>query len=176
MGSNTKVALPNWKWAVEFYNRRLFIDFLSIRLLLTQFLFTPLAMNAACQTNRSISDFINETEMGSEKDEISIVIHHLNSSYTPLGPWVHEKFLFTNTKDNNKVTYWPVYENTWEGSLFLIIKPTKKLKLNSVALVASELYRQSGRRRSAKLVPTFADRGCHVVSATDPHDRLISVF
>jgi hypothetical protein len=24
---------------------------------------------------------------------------------------------------------------------------------------------------SAKLVPTFADRGCHVVSATDPYGR-----
>jgi hypothetical protein len=26
---------------------------------------------------------------------------------------------------------------------------------------------------SAKLVPTFADRGCHVVSATDPHGRIL---
>jgi hypothetical protein len=25
----------------------------------------------------------------------------------------------------------------------------------------------------AKLVPTFADRGCHVVSATDPHGRIL---
>jgi hypothetical protein len=31
---------------------------------------------------------------------------------------------------------------------------------------ASELYRPSDRRLSAKLVPTLADRGCHVVSAT----------
>jgi hypothetical protein len=30
---------------------------------------------------------------------------------------------------------------------------------------ASELYRPSDRRLSAKLVPTFADIGCHVVSA-----------
>jgi hypothetical protein len=36
---------------------------------------------------------------------------------------------------------------------------------------ASELYRSSDRRRSAKLVPTSADRGCHVVSATSPSDR-----
>jgi hypothetical protein len=38
---------------------------------------------------------------------------------------------------------------------------------------ASEPYRQSGRRRSAKLVPTFFLRieGCHVVSAPDPHGR-----
>jgi hypothetical protein len=33
---------------------------------------------------------------------------------------------------------------------------------------ASELYRPSDRRLSAKIVPTFADRGCHVVSMTDP--------
>jgi hypothetical protein len=32
---------------------------------------------------------------------------------------------------------------------------------------ASELCRPSDRRLSAKLVPTFADRGCHVVSVTD---------
>jgi hypothetical protein len=31
----------------------------------------------------------------------------------------------------------------------------------------SELYRPSDRRLSAKFVPAFADRGCHVVSAMD---------
>jgi hypothetical protein len=40
-----------------------------------------------------------------------------------------------------------------------------------VTLVRIELNRQSGRHLSAKLVPTFADRGCRVVSATDPHGR-----
>jgi CBS-domain-containing membrane protein len=29
------------------------------------------------------------------------------------------------------------------------------------------------RRLSAKLVPTFADRGCHVVSVTDPYGRIL---
>jgi hypothetical protein len=38
---------------------------------------------------------------------------------------------------------------------------------------ASELYRQSYRRLSANLVPTFADRGCHVVSATNPYGRIL---
>jgi hypothetical protein len=41
---------------------------------------------------------------------------------------------------------------------------------------ASELYRSSDRRLSAKLVPTLADRGCRVVSATNPRQSLISVF
>jgi hypothetical protein len=38
---------------------------------------------------------------------------------------------------------------------------------------ASELYRQSDRRLSAKLVPTFPDRGCHVVSVTNPYGRIL---
>jgi hypothetical protein len=38
---------------------------------------------------------------------------------------------------------------------------------------ASKLYPSSGRRLSAKLVPTFADRGCHVVSATEPYGRIL---
>jgi hypothetical protein len=32
----------------------------------------------------------------------------------------------------------------------------------------SELYRPSDHRLSAKWLPTFADKGCHVVSVTDP--------
>jgi hypothetical protein len=35
----------------------------------------------------------------------------------------------------------------------------------------SELYRKSDRRLSAKLVPTFADRGNRVVGTTDPYFR-----
>jgi CBS-domain-containing membrane protein len=38
---------------------------------------------------------------------------------------------------------------------------------------ASELYRPSDRRMSAKLVPTFSDRRCHVVSVTDPYGRIL---
>jgi hypothetical protein len=38
---------------------------------------------------------------------------------------------------------------------------------------ASELYLPSDRRLSAKLEPTFADRGCRVVSATVPHGRIL---
>jgi hypothetical protein len=39
-----------------------------------------------------------------------------------------------------------------------------------------ELYRPSDHSLSAKLVPTFADRGCHVVSVTDPYGRTIDVL
>jgi hypothetical protein len=38
---------------------------------------------------------------------------------------------------------------------------------------ASELYRPSNRRFLAKLVPTVVDRGCHVVSLTDPYGRIL---
>jgi hypothetical protein len=41
---------------------------------------------------------------------------------------------------------------------------------------ASELHRPSDRRLSAKLVPTFADRGCHVVSVTDPYSRILNLL
>jgi hypothetical protein len=32
----------------------------------------------------------------------------------------------------------------------------------------------SDRRLSAKLVPTFAVRGCHVVSVTDPYNHIMA--
>jgi hypothetical protein len=42
---------------------------------------------------------------------------------------------------------------------------------NSVAWVHERIYRSRDRCLSAKLVPTFVDRGCHVVSAADPYGR-----
>jgi hypothetical protein len=45
------------------------------------------------------------------------------------------------------------------------------IKKNSGAESASELYRPSDRRLSAKLVPTLADRRCRVVSVTNHHGR-----
>jgi hypothetical protein len=41
---------------------------------------------------------------------------------------------------------------------------------------ASELYRPSDRRLSAKLVPTLAERGCNVVSVTDPYGRILGFY
>jgi hypothetical protein len=42
-------------------------------------------------------------------------------------------------------------------------------KLTPLPEFASEIYRPSERRLLAKLVPTSADKGCHVVSVTDPY-------
>jgi hypothetical protein len=36
-----------------------------------------------------------------------------------------------------------------------------------------ELYRTGDSRLSEKLVTTFGDRGCYVVSVTDPYDRIL---
>jgi hypothetical protein len=51
-----------------------------------------------------------------------------------------------------------------------ILNPIKK---NPWSESASELYRPSDRRLSAKWLPTFADRGCNVVSATDPYGCIL---
>jgi hypothetical protein len=37
---------------------------------------------------------------------------------------------------------------------------------------ANELYRPSDRLLSAKLISTFADGECHVLSVTDPYGRI----
>jgi hypothetical protein len=51
-----------------------------------------------------------------------------------------------------------------------------KTKLHGLSPQANYTDRLSDRRLSAKLVPTLAARGCHVVSATVPPQSLISVF
>jgi hypothetical protein len=40
-------------------------------------------------------------------------------------------------------------------------------------VAANEMYRPSDLHLSAKLVPTFADRGCYVVSVTDPYCSIL---
>jgi hypothetical protein len=54
--------------------------------------------------------------------------------------------------------------------------PTSKEKQNKQtpwSESASQLYRPSDRCLSAKLLPTFVDKGCHVVSMTDPYGRIL---
>jgi hypothetical protein len=49
----------------------------------------------------------------------------------------------------------------------------KKSKQTPWPEFTSELYPPSDRRLSAKLVPSFAYRGCHVVSVTDTYDCIL---
>jgi CBS-domain-containing membrane protein len=51
--------------------------------------------------------------------------------------------------------------------------PGTKLKKKTWTESVSELYRPRGSRLSEKLVPTFAERACHVVSVTDPCGRIL---
>jgi hypothetical protein len=50
------------------------------------------------------------------------------------------------------------------------------IKKNPWSESASELYRPSDRHLSEKLVPTFEDRGCHVVSVSDPYGRNLGIL
>jgi hypothetical protein len=56
------------------------------------------------------------------------------------------------------------------SEILVVLHNVARMSWNKTPLpeFASELYRQSDRRFSAKLVPTFADRGCRVVTAADP--------
>jgi hypothetical protein len=46
-------------------------------------------------------------------------------------------------------------------------------ELNPMALVRERTVLTERPRLSAKLMPTFADRRCRVVSSTDPHGRIL---
>jgi hypothetical protein len=48
-----------------------------------------------------------------------------------------------------------------------------KLKTKLRGLSPRANYTDRDRRLSTKLVPTFADRGCHVVSVADPYGRIL---
>jgi hypothetical protein len=39
--------------------------------------------------------------------------------------------------------------------------------------LATQLYQPRDRRLQVKLVPTLENRGCHVVSVTDPYGRIL---
>jgi hypothetical protein len=52
-------------------------------------------------------------------------------------------------------------------------RPSHSNKKTPWSESASKLYRPGDRRLSEKLVPTFADRGNHVVSVTDPYGRIL---
>jgi hypothetical protein len=58
----------------------------------------------------------------------------------------------------------------------LLTKTKTKTKLHGLSPQANYTDRLSDRRLSAKLVPTSADRGCSVISATIPPQSLIFGF
>jgi hypothetical protein len=68
------------------------------------------------------------------------------------------------------------YTDRQQGDLINLISFSKYGKKTPCPESASELCRSSGRRLSAKLVPTFAYRRCRVASVTDPYYGRIVVF
>jgi hypothetical protein len=50
---------------------------------------------------------------------------------------------------------------------------TRKRQITFLGSKAWPVRRTCYRRLSAKLAPTLADRGCHVVSTTHPHSRIL---
>jgi hypothetical protein len=61
----------------------------------------------------------------------------------------------------------------YEDESFVFHVNQKTKWMNSWPESGSELYCSSDRRLSVKLVATFADRGCHVVSVTDLCGRIL---
>jgi hypothetical protein len=59
--------------------------------------------------------------------------------------------------------------NYWKPFLPIFLK--NGVTYNNLVALVRERTIPSDRRLSAKLVPTFVDRGCHVVSVTDPYGR-----
>jgi CBS-domain-containing membrane protein len=55
----------------------------------------------------------------------------------------------------------------------MIMPKSENYKKNSMVWVRARTIQPSDRRLSAKWLPTFADRGCHVVSVTDPNGRIL---
>jgi hypothetical protein len=63
-------------------------------------------------------------------------------------------------------------ENSYKHRTFLI-QGSLKRKLNSVPWVHERTIPTERLLLLAKLVPTFADRGCHVVNVTNPYGRIL---
>jgi hypothetical protein len=75
------------------------------------------------------------------------------------------------------ISWSPCFTEYTKGRISKIINPVwTKTKLHVLSPQANYTDRLSDRRLSAKLVPTLADRGCRVVSATIPPQFFISVF
>jgi hypothetical protein len=94
-------------------------------------------------------------------------------SHCPAADWQHATVMHRGIKciDGGHFQHCPQSEYLISRSSYW----TTRTKLNWTPWPESvgELYRQSDRHLSAKLVPTFADRGCHVVSVTNPYGRIL---
>jgi hypothetical protein len=80
-----------------------------------------------------------------------------------------------------KVEIFSSISNLSYKNILTNLDPNHKLLPNSFTIISktkqrtplSGSYRPSDRRLSAKSVPTFADRECHIVSVMDPDCRIL---
>jgi hypothetical protein len=86
---------------------------------------------------------------------------HMPGRYRNLDQQCHLPYILASLSCYHSMTYFPE---------LLKMSLDKKAPWSESA---SELYRRSDRRLSATLVPIFADRECHLVSATDPYGRIL---
>jgi hypothetical protein len=80
-------------------------------------------------------------------------------------------------RDNLVASIWPEQPKMCLKTLqlyskcYCVASVTKTFALRGVQTI-----HRSGCRLSANLVPTFADRGCRVVSTTDPYSRILGIL
>jgi hypothetical protein len=86
---------------------------------------------------------------------------------------LQEPILTAKTHNSPNGEYHEIFwQNKTRNTKHLHRTNTKKTKLRGLSPRANYIYRATAAL-SAKLVQTFADRGCHVVIATDPYDRIL---
>jgi hypothetical protein len=94
--------------------------------------------------------------------------------HSPKGNMSYRLIHVTVTINMRSTHQYTSFENTGElNSLLIDFLDCSRIKQTPWSESGSELYRPNDRRLSAKLMPTFADIGCHVVSVTDPYSRIL---
>jgi hypothetical protein len=89
-----------------------------------------------------------------------------------MGNWHRDSFRAFGIETSTAEQLIVVQTVSWDFERIGFIAEIQRSKQTPWLESVSELCRPSDHRLSAKLVPTFADRGCDVVSATDPYGRI----
>jgi hypothetical protein len=108
-------------------------------------------------------------------------LQRMNSDFCFFFPWFQDRKIpvFCNTQTDVFLFFFRVFSLFLNASLSLVTIEFCRGKIDTLfkqtpwAVSASEIYRQSDRRLSAKLVPIFADRGCYMFSVTDPYGLIL---
>jgi hypothetical protein len=83
---------------------------------------------------------------------------------------VASSFFYTSLTTQHRMS---MLENGAARREFEIKRENLDISIVYTTIQLYELYRLSDCRLSAQLIPTFADRGCHLVSVTYPYGRIL---